>query len=43
MMKVAGAHVEMSAYAGADHFLVCSHRERFLQQLSGRLRWQSVP
>ena len=43
IMKSAGAHVEMSAYAGADHFLVFSHRERLLEQLSDWLERQSVP
>jgi predicted esterase len=43
IMKTAGAHVEMSAYAGADHFLVFSHRERFLKQLSDWLARQSGP
>lgn len=43
LMKSAGAHVEMSAYPGADHFLVFSHRQRFLEQLSDWLWRQSVP
>jgi predicted esterase len=43
IMKSAGARVEMSAYAGADHFLVFSHRERFLEQMSDWLGRQSVP
>jgi len=43
LMKSAGARVEMSTYAGADHFLVFSHRERFLKQLSDWLGRQSVP
>ncbi|EDY16120.1 Dipeptidyl aminopeptidase/acylaminoacyl-peptidase-like protein [Chthoniobacter flavus Ellin428] len=43
LMKSAGARVEMSAYPGADHFLVFSHRERFLKQLSDWLGRQSVP
>jgi dipeptidyl aminopeptidase/acylaminoacyl peptidase len=43
LMKSAGGRVEMSAYAGADHFLVFSHRERFLKQLSDWLGRQSAP
>ena len=43
IMKSAGARVEMSAYAGADHFLVFGHRERFVQQLSDWLGRQSAP
>jgi len=43
LMKSAGARVEMSTYAGADHFLVFSHRERFLKQLSDWLGRQLVP
>jgi len=43
IMKSAGARVEMSAYAGADHFLVFSYRERFVQQLSDWLGRQSAP
>jgi pimeloyl-ACP methyl ester carboxylesterase len=43
IMKSAGARVEMSAYAGADHFLVFSHRARFLKQLSDWLGRQSAP
>jgi pimeloyl-ACP methyl ester carboxylesterase len=43
LMKSAGARVEMSAYAGADHFLVFSHRERLLKQLSDWLGRQSAP
>jgi predicted esterase len=42
-MKTAGAHVEMTAYPGADHFLVFSHREPFREQLSNWLRRQSAP
>jgi predicted esterase len=43
IMKKAGAHVEMNAYAGADHILVFSHRERFLKQLSDWLGRQVAP
>ncbi len=43
LLKSAGAKVELSAYAAADHFLVFSHRERFLKELSGWLERQSKP
>jgi pimeloyl-ACP methyl ester carboxylesterase len=43
LMKNAGARVEMSVYASSDHFLVFSHRERFLKELSGWLGRQSPP
>jgi len=41
IMKSSGARVEMSAYADADHFLVFSHREHFLEQLTDWLKRQS--
>ena len=41
IMKSSGARVEMSAYADADHFLVFSHRDHFLEQLSDWLKRQS--
>lgn len=43
IMKSAGARVKMSVYPDADHFLVFSHRERFLAPLSDWLRRQSAP
>ena len=41
IMRNSGARVEMSAYADADHFLVFSHRDHFLEQLSDWLKRQS--
>lgn len=40
IMKSAGARVSMSAYPDADHFLIFSHRDHFLEQLSEWLRTQ---
>jgi len=43
IMRDAGARVEMSAYPGTDHFLIFSHRDEFLKQLSEWLKQHSSP
>ena len=41
IMRTSGARVDMSGYANADHFLIFSHRDEFLEQLSLWLKLHS--
>jgi pimeloyl-ACP methyl ester carboxylesterase len=41
LMRTARARVEMSTYAAADHFLLFSHRDKFLRELSAWLKQHS--
>lgn len=43
IMRNAGARVDMSSYSDADHFLIFSHRDEFLEQLSAWLKRHSTP
>ena len=41
-MRTAGAMVELTAYPSADHFLLFSHRDRCLDQISGWLKRNAI-
>ncbi len=43
IMRSAGAKVDVSAYSNADHFLIFSHRDEFLEQLSAWVKLHSNP
>ncbi len=43
ILRTSGARVDMSAYAGADHLLIFSHSDEFLEQLSAWLKLHSGP
>jgi pimeloyl-ACP methyl ester carboxylesterase len=43
IMRDAGARVDMTTYPDANHFLIFSHRDEFLQQLSEWLKVHTGP